>query len=135
MRIYRCITKCLLILSIVFLIPQCNAEGTKITLWVITSYQGFTGYYIKNGEKKVNFQVTTVDAYQQATMEAEISDVDYLNISVETDQNARTVQIMIYKDNKKVKSAYEEIVFNGTIYPSTILQLDYEYGEGEEDEE
>lgn len=113
----------------------CSAEGSKVTLWVITSYEGFTGYYIKNGDKKENFQVTAVDAYNQSTMEAEISDVDYLNISVETIEGARSVQIMIYKDNKKVKSAYEEILWDGTKYPQTILQLDYDYGEGESEEE
>jgi hypothetical protein len=131
MSIYRFITKCILILSIVFLIPQCNAEGTKITLWVITSYEGFTGYYIKNGEKKENFQVTTVDTYNQATMEAEIEDVDYLEISVTTNIGATSASIKIYKDNNKMK---EESITGLDTSISHTLTMDYKYGEGEEEE-
>jgi len=122
----------ILVVLPVSLMTGCSAEGTSIRLLVIVNSNEFSGYYIKNGDEIKNFGDTTADAYNMYQYEEDIENVDYLEVSVTAEAGATSASIKIYKDNEKVKD--ESITGLDTGYPHTIT-LDYEYGEGESEEE
>ncbi|MEJ5361440.1 MAG: hypothetical protein WBK20_00820 [Spirochaetota bacterium] len=120
----------LLILLSITLIPfiSCADEPVKIKLMVISTVKGFNGYYIVNGDTPVPFSATE-DAYGIALFEKEIEDVDYLEVSATTVDGATSIEIKVYKDNKKVKSSQKTIED-----PYDSYTLNFEYSPGEEEE-
>ncbi len=132
MKLIRYMAIFILVVLPVSLMTGCSAEGTSIRLLVIVNSNEFSGYYIKNGDEIKNFGDTTADAYNMYQYEEDIENVDYLEVSVTAEAGATSASIKIYKDNEKVKD--ESITGLDTGYPHTIT-LDYEYGEGESEEE
>jgi len=112
----------------------CSDEGSSIKLLVIVHSKGFSGYYLKNGDKIKHFGIddAELDSFNIGQYEEEIEDVDYLEISVTTNIGATSASIKIYKDNNKLK---EESITGLDTSISHTLTMDYEYGEGEEEEE
>lgn len=123
----------LIILIAVTLIPfiACEDEPVKIKLMVISTVKGFNGYYIANGDTPVPFSATE-DAYGIALYEKEIEDVDYLEVSATTLDGATSIEIKVYRDNKKVKSSQKTIE---DPYNSYTLNFEYSLGEEEESSE
>ncbi len=119
------------ILISITLLPfiSCADEPVKIKLMVISTVEGFNGYYIVNGETPVPFEATE-DAYGIALFEKEIKDVDYLEVSATTEDGATSIEIKVYKDNKKVKSSQKTIED-----PYDSYTLNFEYSSEEEGEE
>lgn len=107
----------------------CEDEPIKIKLMVISTVKGFNGYYIVNGNTLVPFSATE-DSYGIALYEKEIEDVDYLEVSATTIDGATSIEIKVYKDNKKVKSSQKTIE---DPYNSYTLNFEYEIGEEEEE--
>ncbi len=111
----------------------CSDEGSSIKLLVIVHSKGFSGYYLKNGDEIKHFGIEDgeLDTFEIGQYEEEIEDVDYLEISVTTNIGATSASIKIYKDNNKMK---EESITGLDTGMSHTLTMDYEYGEGEEEE-
>ncbi len=111
----------------------CSDEGSSIKLLVIVHSKGFSGYYLKNGDEIKHFGLEDdeLDTFEIGQYEEEIENVDYLEISVTVNAGATAASIKIYKDKQKIKE--ESITGLDTLIPHTIT-MDYEYGEGEEEE-
>ena len=120
-------------IACLFLIPvlmlSCSDEGITIKLMVVSNVKGFSGYYIVNGDT-IDYFSATENAYDTAMYEKEIDDVEYLEVSATTKQDATSIEIKVYRDDKKVKSSQTNIE---DPFQPTILNL--EYSIGEEDEE
>ncbi len=120
-------------IACLFLIPvlmlSCSDEGITIKLMVVSNVKGFSGYYIVNGDT-IDYFSATENAYGIAMYEKEIDDVEYLEVSATTKQDATSIEIKVYRDDKKVKSSQTNIE---DPFQPTILNL--EYSIGEEDEE
>ena len=120
-------------IACLFLIPvlmlSCSDEGITIKLMVVSNVKGFSGYYIVNGDT-IDYFSATENAYGIAMYEKEIDDVEYLEVSATTRQDATSIEIKVYRDDKKVKSSQTNIE---DPFEPTILNL--EYSIGEEDEE
>lgn len=109
---------------------SCEDEPIKIKLMVISTVKGFNGYYIVNGNTLVPFSATE-NSYGIALFEQEIEDVDYLEVSATTIDGATSIEIKVYRDNKKVKSSQKTIE---DPYNSYTLNFEYSYGEEESSE-
>jgi len=96
---------------------------------VLSTVKGFDGYYIIDGDS-IGYFSATENAYDTAMYEKEIDDVEYLEVSATTRQDATSIEIKVYRDDKKVKSSQTNIE---DPFEPTILNL--EYSIGEEDEE
>ena len=120
-------------IACLFLIPvlmlSCSDEGITIKLMVVSNVKGFSGYYIVNGDT-IDYFSATENAYGIAMYEKEIDDVEYLEVSATTKQDATSIEIKVYRDDKKVKSSQTNIE-----YPFETKILNLEYSIGEEDEE
>jgi len=106
---------------------SCQDEPDKIKLMVISTVKGFHGYYIVNGGS-INTFSATEDAYGIAVYEKELEDVDYLEVSATTEDGATSIEIKVYRNNKKVKSSQKTIED-----PYDSYTLDFEYTLGEEE--
>ncbi|MCX8123214.1 MAG: hypothetical protein N3F66_03510 [Spirochaetes bacterium] len=122
--IFKKLILAIFILLTLIHIVACEDEPIKIKLMVVSTAKGFHGYYIVNGGTLTPFSATE-DAYGIALYEKEIEDVEYLEVSATTEDGATSIEIKIYKDNKKVKSSQKTIE---DPYNSYTLNFEYEMG-------
>jgi hypothetical protein len=108
------------------ILPSCDATPDEpVDFKVISSDPAFTGYYIVDGEEIKGFDTpqSTGSIYY---IDKTVNNIKSLEISASRADNTYSLEIRVYRDDKKVKSA------SLTTGSSTnTLELYYEFGEEE----
>ncbi|MBN2042045.1 MAG: hypothetical protein JW864_18560 [Spirochaetes bacterium] len=125
---------CLAVLLIFSFLPACSEEEEPVKISVIGTGGNFEGHYKVDGGRTVTFSGENI-GYSQYEYEVEIDELDYIEVTAIKSTPSQTLEIKIYKDDVKVKSAQLSSNYQDSDDEFvTMLELDYEYGEEEDDE-
>ncbi|MFC1670162.1 hypothetical protein ACFL20_07185 [Spirochaetota bacterium] len=113
-----------LIILTFLLIISCSQDAVSIKFKVISTGNGFTGYYIvddddiftyRNEVNDTDFEVYYIDREVELDKQIQIT----ASADNDNDKNVTSLKIYIYKNNEKVAEAI------GTGSPITFVDLDY----------